>query len=169
MNQLTQCLDKQSEAVLRLLEGGKRRGLEELRKGKGRGSQKELFAMVSATEHAFLELHKRCGTAVRFSRRDTATDTALDIQYLLFHFSRQVYDMAFSTKEVDPASISFPPPEAYSRHYPGSGPEDKETYTAFKQYFGETVYLTVKSNLHQGAEIDLARKDRILQLLKQPN
>jgi len=167
MEQLKRYLEGRSEGVLRLLEGGKRRGLEELRKGKGKGTQKELFEVVAASQHAFLELHHRCCTAVHFAHGDTARDLALDIQYLLYLFSRQVYELAFSTSEVEASSVSFPPPEAYSRHYPGSGPEGKESSALFRFYFGETIYSSEKSTMPLGAEIDLARKERMRQVFQQ--
>ena len=165
METIKQYLEGRSEGVLRLLEGGKRRGLEELRKGNGRGSQKELFEVVAASQHAFLELHHRCRTAVRFDHSDTARDIALDIQYLLYIFSRQVYELAFSNKNVDSSTINFPPPEAYSRHYPGPGPERTESTTLFKHFFGETVYSSEKSTMQLGEGLDLARKERMDHIL----
>ncbi len=167
MDQLKQYLEGRSEGVLRLLEGGKRRGLEELRKGNGYGSQKELFEVVAASQHAFLELHHRCLTAVHCDHADTVRDITLDIQYLLYIFSRQVYELAFSSKEVGASPISFPPPEAYSRHYPGSGPEGTEHFALFKTYFGDTVYSSEKSTMQFGSGLDLARKERMHHILLQ--
>jgi len=169
MELLKQYLEDRSEGVLRLLEGGKRRGLEELRKGHGQGSQKELFEVVAASQHTFLDLHHRCRTAIRYAHADEARDIALDIQYLLYLFSLQVYDLAFSSKEVDVSSVSFPPPEAYSRHYPGAGPEAEESRVIFRHYFAETVYSAAKSTMQLGAELDVARKERMRQVFLQPN
>lgn len=167
MEQLNQYLEERSEGVLRLLEGGKRRGLEELRKGKGNGSQKELFEVVAASQHAFLELHQRCRTAMRFAHCETVRDITLDIQYLLYLFSCQVYDLAFASQEVDISSVSFPPPEAYSRHYPGAGPEQKESRALFRHYFGDTVYSSEKSYMQLDSGIDLARKERMCHIFQQ--
>ncbi len=169
MEQLAQYLEGRSEGVLRLLEGGKRRGLEELRKGNGQGNQKDLFEVVAASQHTFLDLHHRCRTAIRFSHNETARDIALDIQYLLYLFSRQVYDLAFSRADVDGDSVSFPPPEAYSRHYPGPGPEGMETRALFRQYFGDTVYSSEKSSMQLATELDMARTERLSYILQQPH
>lgn len=167
MELLKQYLEKQSEAVLRLLEGGKRRGLEELRKGNGRGTQKDLFEVVAASQRTFLDLHHRCRTAVRFAHADTARDISLDVQYLLYLFSIQVYGLAFCRKDEGAPPVSFPPPEAYSRHYPGAGPEQAESLVLFQRYFADTVYSSDKSRMQTGAEIDLARKRRLVQILLQ--
>ncbi|WP_020675780.1 hypothetical protein [Geopsychrobacter electrodiphilus] len=168
MEMLKTYMESRSEGVLRLLEGGKRRGLEELRKGNGRGTQKALFEIVASSQHTFLELHHRCQMALRFAHGETAREVALDIQYLLYLFSKRVYEVAFSRDETDP-SISFPPPEAYSRHYPGSGPEEPESQRLFRRYFDDTVYSTDKSRLQVGAELDVARKERLAQVLGQPS
>jgi hypothetical protein len=165
MEVLNTYLEARSEGVLRLLEGGKRRGLEELRKGNGRGSQKELFEVVAASQHTFLELHQRCRTAVRFAHADTAREIALDIQYLLYLFSKQVYELAFYRPASDAPAVSFPPPEAYSRHYPGAGPEEPESQRMFRRYFLDTVYSTEKSTLLVGAELDLVRQARLAQII----
>lgn len=166
MEQLSQYLEQRSEGVLRLLEAGKRRGLEEQRKGKGNGSQKELFEVVAASQHAFLEMHHRCRTAVRFAHCDTIRDITLDVQYLLYLFSCQVYDLAFASNEIDISSVSFPPPEAYSRHYPGAGPEGKESSALFRHYFGETVYSSEKSYMQLDAGLDLVRKERMCHIFQ---
>lgn len=160
MEELKRYLEECSEGVLRLLEGGKRRGLEELKKGNGQGTQKDLFQIVAASQHSFLDLHDRCRIALRFARGEEARDLALDIQYLLYLFSCQVYEVAFFT-EAAAETISFPPPEAYSRHYPGSGPEDAESLKKFLRYFGDTAYSSEKSVMTVGAELDVSRKERI--------
>ncbi len=164
MEELTLYLESCSEGVLRLLEGGKKRGLEELKKGHGLGTRKDLFQAVAASQHTFLTLHDRCRTALRFARSDDVRETALDVQYLLYLFSCQVYDLAFATAGVETA-VSFPPPEAYSRHYPGSGPEGKESRALFLRYFGSAVYSSDKSAINLETEIDLARKERLSSIL----
>lgn len=165
MDELKCYLEERSEGVLRLLEGGKRRGLEELKRGKGRGSQKELFQVVASSQRAFMGLHERCRSALRFARDDEAHELALDVQYLLYLFSRQVYDLAFSEKN-SPAAVSFPPPEAYSRHYPGEGPQGAEALTLFMRYFGDAVYSREKSSVHLVGAIDQAREDRMVGVLQ---
>lgn len=155
-------MEERSEAVLRLLEGGKRRGLEELKKGRGGGNQKQLFQTVAASQKAFLELHDRCRTALRAGRTEDARDIVVDIQYLLYLFSRQVYDIAFAGN-IENASVSFPPPEAYSRHYPGQGPQDEEGQMLFTASFGETVYSPEKSTPSFHNDLDHARKGRLEQ------
>lgn len=165
MDDLKRYLEERSEGVLRLLEGGKRRGLEELRKGNGHGTRKELFQVVAAAQRAFLELHDRCRTALRYARNEEMRDATLDVQYLLYLFSREVYELAFSTSENGP-SVSFPPPEAYSRHYPGSGPEDDASCDLFRRYFGDTVYSSEKSNLQPDVGPDPIRAQRVSQILR---
>jgi hypothetical protein len=160
-------MEERSEGVLRLLEGGKRHGIEELKKGKGRGTQKELFEAVVASQHAFLELHRQCRSAIRFDNSDRARDIALDIQYLLYFFSCQVYELAFSSREADAPAVSFPPPEAYSRHYPGSGPDEPEDSAHFRRFFGETLYSSEKSTMKSTTGLDAERKERISHLLQQ--
>ncbi len=165
MEELIGYLEKCSEGVLRLLEGGKKRGLEELKKGHGRGTRKDLFQIVATSQRTFLALHDRCRTALRFARSEEAQEIALDVQYLLYLFSCQVYEIAFASEEAD-ASVSFPPPEAYSRHYPGSGPEGQEGYRLFSRYFGDAVYSREKSSFDLETEIDMARKERLSSILQ---
>lgn len=164
MEELKSYLEERSEGVLRLLEGGKRRGLEEMKKGNGQGSQKELFQMVAATQRTFLEMHDRCRIALRSAQQDQVREIALDVQYLLYLFSCQVYKIAFANKNGGVA-VTFPPPEAYSRHYPGSGPEGTESLMQFLRFFGETVYSREKSNMNMTGDLDLNRKDRLNTML----
>ncbi len=168
MEKLGPYLAERSEGVLRLLEGGKRRGLEELKKGKGQGSQKDLFQAVVASQHAFMELHESCRTALRLERSEDARNIAIDIQYLLYLFSRRVYELAFAGSEgID--SVSFPPPEAYSRHYPGEGPDSPAEREFFLSVFGDTTYLSEKSKPNYPHQIDPIRLERLLKMVHFPN
>lgn len=158
--QLMPYLEERAEGVLRLLEGGKRRGFEEFEKGKGRGSKKELFQAVAASQRAFVDLHNRCCAALRVARKEEVREIVVDVQYLIDLFSRQVYEIAF-VSEIGQDAVSFPPPQAYSRHYPGPGPQDPSSLQLFREYFGETAYSAEKSSPSFSYHLDQIRKDRL--------